>query len=43
MMQVRKLSAMADIFLHQYAASRNFRAEHAVAEDIEAIIRRDLT
>ena len=40
--QIVKLTAMADIFLHQYAASRGFRAEHAVAEDIQKIVERDL-
>lgn len=37
-----KLSAMADVYLHKYAATRGFRSEEAVAKELQTIIARDL-
>lgn len=41
--QVQKLSAMADIHVQKYAASRGFRTEENVVADIQKIIARDLS
>lgn len=38
-----KLAAMAEIQVLQYSARKGYRAEHAVKEDIENVIARDLT
>ena len=40
--QVKKLRAMADIYIIQYAASRGFRDSERAAEEIEVIIAKDL-
>lgn len=39
----RKLRAIADIYVLQYAASRNLRSEEVVAEEIQNVILKDLT